>query len=336
VEIMERIAIIGLGLIGGSLGLAIKRAGLKDVQVAGTARTRDTIQKAKKLGAIDIDARSAADAVRGARLVIVASPIMTTRHIFEEIAPELMPGAVVTDVGSTKGNVARWAKELLPGHADFVGGHPMAGKEHAGIAAADADLFKGRAWVIAPSVTAAESSVQTVVGLAQLAGATPLFMDADEHDSYVAAISHLPLLLSSALFSVAFGSAAWPELAQLASSGFRDTTRLASGSPEMAHDIMLTNSANVLHWLDRFIEELQRFRAVVAEGESKRVIETFAKAQIERDTFMTAGPPQRESGEAIETVSLGDMLLGSKVSGYMKKQQEIIKTMEDRANGKRR
>ncbi len=333
---MERIAIIGLGLIGGSLGLAIKRAGLKDVQVAGTARTRETMQKAKKLGAIDIEARTAAEAVRDARLVVVASPIMTTRHIFEEIAPALMPGAVVTDVGSTKGNVARWAKELLPAHADFVGGHPMAGKEHAGIAAADADLFKGRAWVIAPSVTAAESSGQTVVGLAQLAGATPLFMDADEHDSYVAAISHLPLLLSSALFSVAFGSAAWPELAQLASSGFRDTTRLASGSPEMAHDIMLTNRENVLHWLDRFIEELQRFRAVVAEGESKRVIETFAKAQIERDTFMTAGPPRRSTGEAIETVSLGDMLLGSKVSGYMKKQQEIVKTMEDRANGKRR
>ncbi len=332
---MERIAIIGLGLIGGSIGLAIKRGNLGDLQVVGTARTRETMQKAKKLGAIDRDAPSAADAVRDARLVIVASPIMTTRHVFEEIAPALMPGAVVTDVGSTKGNVARWAKELLPETAHFIGGHPMAGKEHAGIEAADADLFRGKAWVIVPSVTASEPALNTVIGLVQLAGATPLFMDADEHDSYVAAISHVPLLMSSALFSVAAGSAAWPELARLASSGFHDTTRLASGSPEMAHDIMVTNRDNVLHWLDRFIDELRRFRAIVEEGASERVIEAFTKAQIERENFMVNGPPKRDVGEPIEKISLSDMLLGSAVSGYMKKQQEIIKTMEERAEKKR-
>jgi prephenate dehydrogenase len=333
---MERIAIIGLGLIGGSLGLAIKRADVQDVQVVGTARTRETLQKAKKIGAIDLDAPSAAEAVRDARLVIVAAPIMATRGIFEEIAPALSPDAIVTDVGSTKGNVARWAKELLPDTVNFIGGHPMAGKEHAGIDAADADLFRDRTWVIVPSVTASEAAVNTVVGLAQLTGARPLFMDADEHDSYVAAISHLPLLLSSALFSVAFGSAAWPELAQLASSGFRDTTRLASGSPEMAHDIMLTNRDNVLHWLDRFIDELRRFRALVDEGASERVFEAFTKAQIERDNFLTNGAPKRDKVEPMEKVSLSDMLLGSAVSGYMKKQQEIIKNMESRAEGKGR
>jgi prephenate dehydrogenase len=332
---MERIAIIGLGLIGGSLGLAIKRANISDVQIVGTARTRETMQKAKRLGAIDIDAPTATDAVREARLVIVASPIMTTRAIFEEIAPALMPGAVVTDVGSTKGNVARWATELLPESVHYVGGHPMAGKEQAGIEAADGDLVRGKTWVIVPSVTASESAVNTVVGLAQAAGATPLFMDADEHDSYVAAISHLPLLLASALFSVASRSAAWPELAQLASSGFHDTTRLASGSPEMAHDIMLTNRDNVVHWLDRFIDELQRFRAIVAEGASEPVFEAFTKAQMDRDAFLAAGPPKRDVGEPVEKISLSEMLLGSAVSGYMKKQQEIIKTMEERAEKKR-
>ena len=333
---MERVAIIGLGLIGGSLALAIKRANLEGVQVVGTARTRETLQKAKKLGAIDIEARTAAVAGRDARVVVVASPIMTTRALFEEIAPALTPGAVVTDVGSTKGDVARWARELLPETVSFVGGHPMAGKEQAGIGAADADLFRGKTWVIAPSVTATEAAVSIVVGLAQLAGASPLFMDPDEHDSYVAAISHLPLLLSSALFSVAFGSAAWPELAQLAASGFRDTTRLASGSPEMAHDIVLTNRDNVVHWLDRFIDELQRFRGIVAGGASEAVIEAFTKAQLERDNFLVNGPPRRDAGEPIEKISLGDMLLGSAVSGYMKKQQEIIKNMEARSEGKRR
>ena len=333
---MERVAIIGLGLIGGSLALAIKRANIEGLQVIGTARTRETLQKAKKMGAIDTDAPTAADAVRGARLVVIASPIMAARSIMEEIAPALAPGAVVTDVGSTKANVARWAKELLPSTVSFVGGHPMAGKEQAGIAAADPDLFKSKAWVIAPSVSASEAAVNTVVGLAQLTGATPIFMDPDEHDSYVAAISHLPLLLSSALFSVAHGSAAWPELAQLASSGFRDTTRLASGSPEMAHDIVLTNRDNVIHWLDRFIDELRRFRGIVAGGASEEVIEAFTKAQLERDNYMVNGPPQREAGEPIPKISLGDMIVGSKVMDYMRKQQEIIKAAEARAEGKRK
>ncbi|TAK55049.1 MAG: prephenate dehydrogenase/arogenate dehydrogenase family protein [Dehalococcoidia bacterium] len=333
---MERVAIIGLGLIGGSIALAVKRANIPELQVVGTARTRETLQRAKKMGAIDLDAPTAAHAVRDARLVVIASPIMATRSIMEEIAPALAPGAVVTDVGSTKGNVARWAQELLPETVSFVGGHPMAGKEQAGIAAADPDLFKDKAWVIAPSVSASEAAVNTVVGLVQLTGASPVFMDPDEHDSYVAAISHLPLLLSSALFSVAHGSAAWPELAKLASSGFRDTTRLASGSPEMAHDIVLTNRDNVIHWLDRFIDELRRFRAIVAGGASEEVVEAFTKAQLERDNFLVNGPPQRDAGEPIPKISLGDMLLGSAVAGYMKKQQEIIKAAEARAEGKRK
>lgn len=332
---MERIAIIGLGLIGGSIGLAIKRADLNEVHVTGTARTRGTLQRAKKLGAIDEEAWTAADAVRDARLVIVATPILATRGIFEEIAPALMPGAVVTDVGSTKGNVMRWAKELLPDTVHFVGSHPMAGKETPGIDAADADLFREKTWVVVPSVTADEGAVKTVVGLAQLCGASVTFMDADEHDAYVAAISHLPLALSSALFSVVFGSAAWPELATLASSGFRDTTRLASGSPEMAHDIMISNRDNVLHWIDRFQEELSRFRATIASGESQAVIEAFTRPQIERDTYMVVGAPRRETGAPIETVSLSDMLLGSKVAGFMKKQQELIKAAEERAEKKR-
>jgi len=332
---MERIAIIGLGLIGGSLGLAIRRAALDGIEVAGMARTRETVRKAKKLGAIDVEAATAGEAARGARLVIIASPIMATKQVLEEIAPELEAGAVVTDVCSTKGDIARWAQELLPAGVHFVGGHPMAGKETAGIDAADADLFRDKAWVIAPSAEASEGAVATVIGLAQLTGAVPLFMDAQEHDSYVAAISHLPLLVSSALFSVAFGSAAWPELAALASSGFKDTTRLASGPAEMAHDIMMTNRENVLHWLDRYIEELRRYRDVIAKGESVEVIEAFARPQMERDTYMRAGPPKRETGEPVETVGITDLLFGSKIKEFMKKQEQVVREMEQRAEGKR-
>lgn len=332
---MERIAIIGLGLLGGSLGLALRQSGLRDVEIVGTARTRDTLQKAKKIGAIDSDAPTAAVAVRNARLVIVASPIMTVPEIFDEVAPQLVQGAVVTDVASTKAQVARWAMELLPEHVDFVGGHPMAGKEKPGIGAADPELFRGKPWVIAPSVRASDAAVRTVVGLAQSVGASPIFMDPDEHDSYAAAISHLPLVLASALFSVVAGSAAWPEMASLASSGLRDTTRLASGSPEMAHDIMRTNRDNVLHWIDRFASELDRFRETISAGDDKQLLEAFARAQLERDNFITSGPPARIEKPQVERVSLSDMLVGGIVSSYMKRHEERLRSMEARERDKR-
>jgi prephenate dehydrogenase len=333
----NRIAIIGLGLIGGSIALGLKRAGIPGLEIVGTARSRETIQNAKRIKAIDVAAGTPEEAARGARLVVVAVPVLATKDVFEEIAPVLAPDTVVTDAGSTKSNVMRWARELLPQHAHFVGGHPMAGKEQTGIDAADPDLFHDKPWVIVPSVTADESAVRTVVGLAQQLGARPIFMDADEHDSYVAAISHLPLALSSALFSMAFGSAAWPEIAQLASSGFRDTTRLASGSPEMARDIMLSNRENVLHWIDRFQEELSRLRETIARGESADVLEAFARPQLERDNFMLNGPPRREqAGAPVETISFSDMLLGSKLAGHLRKQSQMIKDAEERERKGRR
>lgn len=327
----EKIAIIGLGLIGGSIALALKRANIAGLHIVGTARTRDTLRAATKLGAIDEEAASPADAARHARVVIIAAPILATKSILEEIAPILDEGTVVTDACSTSGEVMRWAKDILPSHSYFVGSHPMAGKETQGIAAADADLFRDKPWVISPSVNAPEAAVQTIVGVAQTCGAIPVFMDADEHDSYVAAISHLPFTVSSALFSMAYGSAAWPELASLASSGFRDTTRLASGSPEMMHDIAVTNRDNLLHWIDRFQQELSRYREAIASGDDKAILETFAKPQIERDNFVAGGPPKRTTeGPKLEGISVGDMLLGTKINSYMKKQNEMLKEAEAR------
>ncbi|HEY8172317.1 MAG TPA: prephenate dehydrogenase/arogenate dehydrogenase family protein [Dehalococcoidia bacterium] len=334
---MERITIIGLGLIGGSIALAIKQSDLRDkVTVTGVARTRDTMQRAKKIGAVDETDPVPERAVRGARLVIVASPILTVPTVFEEIAPALEEGTIVTDVASVKAPIAKAARDILPRHSYFVGGHPMAGKEQAGIDAADATLFRDRPWVISPSVDAPESAVNTVIGLAQLCGARPLFMDPHEHDSYVAAISHLPLAVSSALFSVAFASAAWPELAGLASSGFRDTTRLASGSPEMAHDIMVTNKDNVLHWIDRLQEEITRLREVIARGDSKEIAEAFTRPQVERDNFMINGAPRRISGDEMPKFGLNDLLLGSKVSEMMRKQEEMVRASEKRIEERRK
>jgi prephenate dehydrogenase len=324
---LARIAIIGLGLIGGSLGLAIKRAQLRDVEIVGFARSRETREKAKRAGAIDRAAPGPDDAARGANIVIIATPIGAIPDTFERIAPVLSENALVTDAASTKNQVMRWARDLLPPSVDFVGGHPMAGKETTGIDVAEATLFEGKPYCIVPSVHAQESAVHTVVGLARLVGATPVFLDAEEHDSYVAAISHLPLVVSTALFSLVRDSAAWPEISHLASSGFRDVTRLASGSPAMSEDICHTNADNIVHWLDRMIAEIRKYRDFVRAADEEALYEVFARIKQERDEFLSSGPKPRPTEKPAEAaISFSDLLMGRWAA---ERTREIMKAVEE-------
>ena len=289
---MQRIAIIGLGLIGGSLGLAIKGARLENVEVVGYDREWGVSPKAQRLGAIDRVARDARSAAGDAALVVIATPILAIREVMEEVAPVLREGCVVTDTGSTKAEVLRWAGELLPEHVDFVGGHPMAGKEQSGIQAADGRLFADTAYCVVPQVNASERAINAVLSLVGVVRARPVFIDAEEHDSYVAAVSHLPLVLSVALFSLAHESQAWPDMAELAASGFRDLTRLASGDPAMSHDICITNRERILHWVDRMMGELSRYRELI-QDKDEELFKAFARTQLERDSFLTKPPERR-------------------------------------------
>jgi len=339
---MARIAIIGLGLIGGSLGLALKRANIANLELAGYDADRRTGGRARKLGAIDREARSAADAAESAALTVIAVPISHLRTVLEEIAPALPEGAVVTDTASTKRDVIVWADELLPAPVSFVGGHPIAGKEQGGIDAADAALFEGQAWAVIPSVRASERAISAVENLVALVGARAVIVDAAEHDSYLAAVSHLPLLLSTALFSLASRSSAWPELASLAGRGFRDITRLASTSPELSHDICLTNRENVLHWLDRFAEELRRFRGLVEDGaRQEELFKALATVQSTRDAFLHQLPVRPQAGSDIEMLSAGEritaFLMGEFAVRRTKEIQELIEKGErPSAEGPRR
>jgi prephenate dehydrogenase len=331
---MARIAIVGLGLIGGSLGLALKRSRLKDVEIVGYSRTRETREKARRAGAIDRAASDAQEAVRGAAIVVIATPIITIPTTMEDIAPALPNDCVITDVASTKAEVMTWAEELLPGNVHFVGGHPMAGKEQSGIDAAEATLFEGKPYCVVPSVGAGEAAVNAVVGLADLVGATAVFMDAEEHDSYVAAVSHLPLVVSTALFSLVRDSSAWPEMARLASSGFRDVTRLASGSPEMSEDICRTNSENIVHWLDRIIAEIRKYRDLIKSDDEEALFKAFARMKLERDTFLTTGAAPRRAHPPTESaISVGDLLVGHWAAS---RSREVMKAMEKQEPSTRR
>ena len=279
------VAIIGLGLIGGSIGLALKGGEPEAVELVGYARRPETADRARQLGAIDRVEHSLPSAVGKADLVILATPTMSIKEILSQVGPHLPAGCVVTDVASTKVQVMQWAEESLPQSVSFVGGHPMAGKELSGIEVADADLFKGCAYCIVPGRSASEAAVQTVVDLAHKVGARHVLLNAAEHDQFVAGISHLPLILASALVMATTQSPHWPKMSDVAATGYQSATRLASQHPRMNRDICLTNGENIVAWIDELTKELQRFRSLIAEGDLG-LEEAFEEARQARNAWI--------------------------------------------------
>ena len=290
-----RIAIIGLGLIGGSMGLALRRAEA-DFEVVGFARRPEVASRALELGAVNRTEGELHSAVKGADMVIIATPAMAMKGILAEIGGSLRKGSIVTDTASTKAKVMGWMEESLPPSVSFIGGHPMAGKEATGIEAADSDLFQGCTYCLIAGRGATKEARDRVAGLVRQIGAKPLFIEASEHDSLVAGISHLPILISVALVAATTKSPSWPAMARLAASGFRDLTRLASGDPRMSRDICLTNREPILHWIDEYIQELKALRRLVSEGgekgeggecgESEKLEEAFMRAREEREGWL--------------------------------------------------
>jgi prephenate dehydrogenase len=280
-----RIAIIGLGLIGGSIGLALKQANWRRAEVTGYARRRKTASLARKSGAIDRIELDLRKAVKSADIIIVATPVLVIKDVFAQIAPELSDGSIVTDTASTKLQVMRWAQKLLPSRTSFVGGHPMAGKEISTIKAATADLFRKCTYCLTPLSQAKPAAVKTVKDMVKALGAVPLVIEAEEHDRLVAGISHLPLLLSVALVLATTKNPSWPKMSCLAASGYRDLTRLASGNPEVSAHICLSNQAAIVSWIDMFIEELQKLRKLVADG-SEEIERALAIANEARQKWL--------------------------------------------------
>lgn len=290
-----RIAIIGLGLIGGSMGLALRGTGA-GYEVVGFARRPEVASRALELGAVDRIEGDMISAVEGADVVIIATPTMSVKGILAEIGGSVYEDSVITDTASTKATVMEWAEATLPPPVSFIGGHPMAGKETSGIEAADGDLFNGCTYCLTVGKRVTEESREKVERLVRQIRANPLFINASEHDTLVAGISHLPLICSVALMAATSKSPLWPALSRLAASGFRDITRLASGDPRMSHDICLTNREPIIRWINSYIEELNTLRHLVnhgsmhgdsVEGEgSSKLEDAFKRAREEREGWL--------------------------------------------------
>ena len=279
------VTIIGLGLIGGSIGLALRHGKKSGWEIVGYSRRQETVAKALSLDAIERGATNLKDAIKQAEFVIIATPVLTVNEIFSEIAPHLPSGCVVTDTASTKVQVMKWAEEILPPSVDFVGGHPLAGKETYGIQAAKAELFQGCTYCLTPSQKASPKSIDTVINMVKKLGARPFFIDAQEHDNLVAGVSHLPMLLSAALVSLTTKDSSWFKMSKLAASGYHDLGRLASGNPEVNTHICLSNKEAIVNWIDKFSQELERYRQLVADGD-KRLEQALTEANKARQEWL--------------------------------------------------
>ena len=326
---MAKIAIIGTGLIGTSLALALNESQLKDLQVVGTDSDRLARSRAEKRKAFHKVENRLLDAIDGADIVVLATPVMTMKEIMELIAPELPSGCVVTDVGSSKKVVLEWAQEILPDTVDFIGGHPMAGKEESGPDSAEPDLFQDKTYCVIPDKKASQQSVSEITTMVEAIGAVPYFIGVDEHDSFVAAASHLPFLLSISLVGCTSKSANWEDIAQLASSGYRDISRLASGDTVMHRDICLTNNQPIISWIDAFIKELYEFRNILADEagpDSEKVKKVFDDVADARAQWLAGQATVRarlanRQREEMPTFaeSMGEMFMGRKLLQANKK-----------------
>jgi prephenate dehydrogenase len=308
---MQQVTIIGLGLIGGSIGLALKRwsaANQDALRIVGFDDDMDKQNQAKRMGAVDATEWSLTNAVGNADIVVVATPVGSMRAVFENIGDKLKQGAIVTDTGSTKTDVLEWSK-ALPNHVDFVGGHPMAGKSES-LDAATPDIFAGATWVICPSTTASESAIQNVLGIVSATGAESFFVDPVEHDAYVAGISHLPFVVAATLTNAVTADPSWRDMRSLASSGFKDTTRLALGNPEMHRDILLTNGPAVARWIDTMIASLQETRGLLTDTSTDTGPELLAflsRAQEQRALLEIKHERAAEQQEVSPRAEMGTM-----------------------------
>ncbi len=278
---MKQVTIVGLGLIGTSLGLALKQ--LKNPpRVVGTDLQYDAATKASRMKAVDKVDRILVDSVEGSEVVVIATPVSTIPSVLKLISPALSEGSVVTDTGSTKREIVRAAQETLPKTVSFVGGHPMTGKATAGVDDPSASLFLNTVYCLTPTAESPESAVGKVAAMVQEIGATPYFLDPMEHDGLVAGISHLPYLVSASLMRVLATERSWREMSELAAGGFELATRLAGQDPKIYGDMLASNGENVVRYLDRVIAELSAARAKLAGGESKLApdLEAAQKARL--------------------------------------------------------
>ena len=285
----QRVALLGLGLIGASFGLALK-ATSPSLTLVGFDPNGETARRVKNSGAIDQRVDSAAEAVQNADLVILAAPVRAILELLDEIGPHLVPGVLVTDTGSTKALIVERAEAALPAGAAFVGGHPMTGRLSAGVSGPDPALYRNAVYCLTPTSSTPPEALERATGLVESIGARLRFLDPGEHDALLAGISHLPYFTAAALVAAVTSQSAWADMSGLAAGGFRTVTSLVEASDEMWTDVALSNREPLLRQMDELIETLTGIRALVADGRGDELATLLGKAHKVRQEW-TANQP---------------------------------------------
>jgi len=285
----ERVAILGIGLIGSSLARAVRRAGIAK-QIVTFDGNPEHAARAKALGVVDETAASAAEAVAGADLVIFSVPMGAYAELAAEIAPHLAPGAIVSDVGSVKVAAIRDLGPHIPEGVHLVPAHPIAGTENSGPDSGFADLFTGRWAIVTPPPGTDETAVRRVTDLWSAVGSSVEVMEAGHHDRVLAITSHLPHLIAYTIVGTAtdLESTLQQEVIKFSASGFRDFTRIAASDPTMWRDVFLNNREAVLDVLQRFTEDLTALQRAIRWGEGEQLFELFTRTRAIRRSIIDA------------------------------------------------
>ena len=288
--LFERVALIGIGLIGSSLARRIKRDKLAR-HIVANARTQETLDKVVELGIADSVSIDPAKAVAGADLVVICSPLGTYAAIGAAISDHLSEGAIVSDVGSVKGMVLRDLAPVIPSHAHLVPAHPVAGTEHSGPEAGFADLFDGHWCIVTPDSAADAAAVERLAELWRRAGMKVDIMDAAHHDLVLAVTSHLPHLIAYNIVGTAddLEAVTKSEVIKYAAGGFRDFTRIAASDPVMWRDVFLNNREAVLEMLGRFTEDLAALQRAIRWSDGDALHDLFARTRAIRRGIIDAG-----------------------------------------------
>ena len=290
----EKVCIVGLGLIGGSIGLAIKRSNISN-QITGYARSNSTLERAIDLGLVDSVRDNLKDAVNDSDLVILATPLSTFRELVEEMSPFLKKGCIITDTGSAKLTVIEDLKDILPNGVEFVPGHPIAGTEESGPDAGFAELFDNRWCILTPTEDNSSNAVNLVKDFWESIGSKVEIMDPMHHDKVLAITSHIPHLIAFNIVGTAnnLANVTEKEVVKYSAGGFRDFTRIAASDPKMWSDIFTYNSDAVLEMLDLFSNDLAKLKAAVIKKDSDLLFSNFEKTREVRKNIIDAG--QEES-----------------------------------------
>lgn len=282
----KQITIVGVGLIGGSLAKALRKSGFADT-IVGTDRNEAALKTAVELGVIDRYSVDLVEAVAGADIVVLSVPVRQTGTVLDQLLPGLPVDSVITDVGSSKAHVVLAAQQALGQRMDcFVPGHPIAGREKSGVAAAETELFRDHRVILTPLESTRRDAIDLVTQMWNSVGAQTSCLSVQQHDLVLAATSHLPHVLAYATVDTLAGTDYVEEIFEFAAGGFRDFSRIASSDPVMWRDVCLTNKSAILDVLDRFENQLGEIRKAIETDDSDKLTETFANSKKIRDNFL--------------------------------------------------